>query len=148
MGYSITNLTLNRKNDLVAILGYFLGLQVKPNSRFKPNAFILKTLTATIEKVRQAEVGKRFDLESHEFGATYTAAQYMMHGITADEGAAYMNAVFGDRRTAEWKKEMVEYFRDTCMYYVNECNNRYAEIPEFIMLRTQVEKQILKDAGR
>lgn len=30
------------------------------------------------------------------------------------------------------------------MYYINECNSKYDHVPEFNLLRKQVEQQIIK----
>ena len=87
--------------------------------------------------------GKRFDLNTEEFAVTYTAAQYTAQVMATPGGLDYLNKVFRSR-TEEWKKEMVEYFRDTCMYYINECNSKYDHVPEFNLLRKQVEQQIIK----
>lgn len=142
MPFSIESLEADRKTDLVIITGYFLGLQMGLTKKFTPTAYMLKTVMATIDKLQKAEVGKSLDMEEEEFGVIYAGAQYMMHAMTKPEGAAYVNSIFGDRRTEEFKQEMVEYFRDTCMYFVNECNNKYAEIPAFAVLRAGVERQI------
>ena len=141
-GFSITSLDLDRKNDLLAALTYFLDLHAGAAKKFKPNASVLKLVMATIDKAEKAEVGERLILTDEEFSVVYTAVQYMMAAMASPEGPAYIQSLFGDRRSEEFKSEMVEYFRDTCMYFVNECNEKFAEVPVFAMLRTQVEKQI------
>ncbi len=141
MAYSIKSLEEQGKNNLVVIANYFLGLQLGFTKKFKPSAYMLKTVTATVDKIMNAEVGKRFEMDAEEFGVLYAGAHYMMVAMTTPEGPAYVNSIFQDR-TEEFKSEMVIYFRDTCMYFVNECNDRYAEVPEFAMLRRMVEKQM------
>ena len=140
--FSIPVLEDDRRTDLLSVLHYYLITLRAEEAVLKPDATQLKAVIDLLQKVQATKAQEKLNLSSEEFSILYSGAQYMMLGMTGTRGKAYVDRLLGDKQSEEIKKEQVEYFRDTCMYLVNECNSRFAELADFALLRNKVEKTL------
>jgi hypothetical protein len=124
------------KADLIAILHFRLWMVIKKD---KVEASALIKL---IDRVKKTSPDTFLTLSLRDFGWVYTAAQFTLNRISGSLGVEYLDEM--STKSPEWKSAFREDLMESCMYFVNDCNSKFEEIPEFMRLRQKIESDIQK----
>ena len=143
-------LTLNRhrKSDMIAALHFFVWFLSGDKELAKLNREVMQDAARLTERVMMAGDDDYFSMDFNEFMNVYSAVQYMAVLIKETPGIYYVEEIFGSEKEEAWKASHRDYFQTTCMYLINECNDKFSNVPSFVMERTALENQLAKLLGK